>query len=101
MRKLGVASLAIAAVAIGAWLWIGPALKAQEPKRPVFKVEVGMVVLSFTVTDSKNRYINNLKPKDFRVLEDGIPQKIATFAEGNKAPMQVNEDGTTRAMTTA
>lgn len=52
-----------------------------------------MVVLSFTVTDSKGRYVNGLKPKDFRVLEDTIPQKIATFAEGNRAPVQVLEDG--------
>ena len=48
-----------------------------------------MVVLSFTVTDSKGQYINGLKPSDFRIPEDGIPQKIATFAEGNKPPVQV------------
>jgi VWFA-related protein len=54
-----------------------------------------MVVLSFTVTNNKGAYINNLKPKDFRVLEDNIPQRIATFAEGNKSPVQVLEDGST------
>ena len=43
-----------------------------------------MVVLSFQVTDSKNHYINGLKPSDFRIYEDGIPQKISTFAEGAK-----------------
>jgi VWFA-related protein len=55
-----------------------------------------MVVLSFTVTDSKGRYINGIKPGDVRVLEDGIVQKIATFAEGNRPALQVNDDGTTR-----
>jgi Ca-activated chloride channel family protein len=55
-----------------------------------------MVVLSFTVTDSKGRYINGLKPGDFRVFEDGIAQKLATFAEGNKPPLQVLDDGSTR-----
>ena len=55
-----------------------------------------MVVLSFTVTDSKGRYINGLKPGDFRILEDGILQKVATFAEGAKPPLQVLDDGTTR-----
>jgi Ca-activated chloride channel family protein len=55
-----------------------------------------MVVLSFQVTDSKNHYINGLKPTDFRIFEDGIPQKIATFAEGAKAPLAVAEDGATR-----
>jgi len=46
-----------------------------------------MVVLSFTVTDSKGRYVNGLKPTEFRILEDGIQQKIATFAEGSKPPV--------------
>jgi Ca-activated chloride channel homolog len=85
VKKLGIAGAALAAT--GAWL------VAQE--RPIFRVKVDMVVLSFTVTDSKGNYINNLKPKDFKVLEDTIPQKIATFAEGNKSPVQVLEDGTT------
>ena len=73
-------------------------LKAQEGQRPIFRVKVDMVVLSFTVTDSHNRYINGLKNTDFKIYEDGITQKISTFAEGAKPPMQVMEDGTTRAL---
>jgi len=57
-----------------------------------------MVVLSFTVTDSKGKYINGLKPADFKVTEDGILQKINTFGEGSRPPLQVMEDGTTRAL---
>lgn len=76
----------------GGWLW------GQEGQRPVFRVKVDMVVLSFTVTDSKGRYINGLKPGDFRILEDGILQRVATFAEGAKPPLQVLDDGTTRAL---
>src|SRR3954465_1140025 len=68
-------------------------LRAQE--RPTFRVKVDMVVLSFQVTDSKSHYINGLKPSDFRIYEDGILQKVSTFAEGAKAPVQVAEDGTT------
>ena len=71
-------------------------LLAQEGQRPVFRVKVDMVVLSFTVTDSKGRYVNGLKPSDFKILEDGIVQKIATFSEGNKPGVQVLEDGTTK-----
>lgn len=71
-----------------AWLW------AQE--RPTFRVKVDLVVLSFTVTDSKGRYINGLKPADFHIYEDGIAQKINTFGEGNKPPVQVLADGSTR-----
>src|SRR5579872_2120792 len=55
-----------------------------------------MVVLSFTVTDSKGHYINGLKPSDFKITEDGIAQKMNTFGEGSKVPVQVLEDGKTR-----
>ena len=81
----------LSSVAVGATTLL---LWAQE--RPVFRVKVDMVVLSFTVQDSKGGYRNGLKPSDFRVLEDGIVQKIATFAEGNRPALQVNDDGTTR-----
>jgi len=70
-------------------------MNAQE-KQPIFRVKVDMVVLSFQITDNKNHYINALKPTDFRIYEDGILQKISTFAEGAKAPLAVNEDGSTR-----
>src|ERR1700732_4298647 len=69
-------------------------LLAQE--RPTFRIKVDMVVLSFTVTDSKGHYINGLKPSDFHLTEDTIPQKINTFGEGNKPPVQVLENGSTR-----
>jgi VWFA-related protein len=71
-------------------------LVAQQPERTTFRVDVGLVVHGFTVQDSKGRYVNNLKVSDFRILEDGIPQKMNTFSEGNNPPVQVNEDGTTR-----
>ena len=74
----------------GAWLF------AQELPTPVFKAKVDLVVLSFTVTDNKGKYVNGLKPSDFQILEDGIPQKLATFAEGSKPPQQILADGSTR-----
>ncbi len=69
---------------------------ALAQDRPTFRVKVDMVVLSFQVTDNKGKYVNGLKPKDFRILEDGIPQKLATFGEGSKPPVQIAEDGTVR-----
>jgi Ca-activated chloride channel homolog len=71
----------------------GPAALSQESNRPTFRVKVDMVVLGFTVTDNKGRYVNGLKPSDFRILEDGIVQKLNTFAEGNKPVMQILDDG--------
>jgi VWFA-related protein len=76
-------------------------LIGQEANRPTFRVKVDMVVLGFTVTDNKERYVNGLKPSDFRILEDGIVQKLNTFAEGNKPVMQILEDGSLRPLATA
>jgi Ca-activated chloride channel family protein len=51
--------------ASAALLAVSLALLAQE--RPTFRIKVDMVVLSFTVTDSKGHYINGLKPSDFHL----------------------------------
>ena len=75
---------------------VGLAL-AQD--RPTFRVKLDMVVLSFQVTDSKGHYKNGLKPSDFKIVEDGIPQKLNTFAEGNKLPVQVAADGSSAPIT--
>ena len=88
VKRIAILGTALATSGTLAWLW------AQE--RPTFRIKVDMVVVSFTVTDSKGKYINNLKPSDVKILEDGIPQKINTFGEGNKPPVQVMEDGSTR-----
>lgn len=81
-------------VAIGG----GSLLYAQEQAKPTFKSKVDLVVLSFTVTDSRGRYINNLKPGDFKITEDNITEKLSTFAEGNKPAMEVMADGSLRPM---
>lgn len=84
--------------ALGATCW----LRAQDQEdRPTFRVKVDMVVLSFTVLDGKGKYVNGLKPKDFKVYEDQIPQKLATFTEGNRPPMQVLADGETKPLQNA
>ncbi len=82
----------VAIAGLGATLWV----RGQDTDQNTFRVKVDMVVLSFTVTDSKGKYVNGLKPKDFRVYEDDIAQKPATFAEGNHAPLQVLDNGETR-----
>lgn len=48
-----------------------------------------MVQLNVAVIDNKGNYITHLRPSDFAITEDGIPQKIATFEEGNEAPRSV------------
>jgi Ca-activated chloride channel homolog len=46
-------------------------------------VNVVLVQLSVAVTDRKGNYIAGLRPSDFVITEDKIPEKIATFEEGN------------------
>ena len=47
-------------------------------------VVVNLVQLNVAVTDRKGNYVTGLRPEDFAITEDGIPQKIATFGEGNE-----------------
>lgn len=56
---------------------------AQEAESRILVV-VDMVQLNVAVTDDKGNYVTGLKPQDFAVSEDGIPERIATFGEGNE-----------------
>jgi Ca-activated chloride channel family protein len=60
----------------------GAGVKAQE--NPDLHVVVTLVQLNVAVTDKKGNYITGLNPKDFAIAEDGITEKVATFAEGNE-----------------
>ena len=50
---------------------------------------VRMVLLEASVTDRRGRVVRGLESDDFRVLEDGVPQKIAFFAAGSDEPLSV------------
>jgi len=47
------------------------------------RVVVNLVQLNVAVTDNKGNYVTGLHPLDFAITEDGIPENIATFEEGN------------------
>src|SRR4051794_8428495 len=47
------------------------------------RMNVVLVQLSVAVTDGKGNYVNGLRPEDFEVTEDKIPQKISSFEEGS------------------
>jgi VWFA-related protein len=55
----------------------------QNQSSTPLRVVVDLVQLNVAVTDNKGNYITNLKPSDFAITEDGIPEKIAVFEEGN------------------
>jgi VWFA-related protein len=56
-----------------------------------FRVNVVLVQLNVAVTDSKGNYVSGLRPEDFEIKEDNIPEKLATFEEGNESPREVIE----------
>jgi len=59
----------------------GDRIAAQDS--PHIHVVVNMVQLNVAVTDKNGNYITGLRPENFTITEDGIPEKLATFAEGN------------------
>jgi Ca-activated chloride channel family protein len=58
---------------------------AAQENDPHIHVVVNLVQLNVAVTDRKGNYITGLRPQDFSITEDGIPEKLATFAEGNES----------------
>src|ERR1700722_15108037 len=52
-------------------------------------VNVVLVQLNVAVTDGKGNYVSGLRPEDFAIVEDKIPQKTATFEEGNEPPRRL------------
>ena len=61
----------------------------REQNNNVIRVTVAMVQLNVAVTDTKGDYVTGLHPSDFVISEDGIPQSVATFEEGNEGPQIV------------
>jgi Ca-activated chloride channel family protein len=46
-------------------------------------VNTDLVLLPVKVTDARGAFVSGLKLEDFRVLEDGQPQKLTVFEEGD------------------
>ncbi len=59
-----------------------PRFAAQDDATRL-RVTVNLVQLNVAVTDREGNYVGRLRPEDFQITEDKIPQKIATFEEGN------------------
>jgi VWFA-related protein len=55
-----------------------------QPTPPVtFRAEINYVEVDASVTDDRGNLVTNLTAADFEILEDGKPQKIATFTMVN------------------
>lgn len=69
------------------FLLSGFAASAQEPA-PI-RVEVNLVNVPFSVTDSTGGLVNHLSAEDFEVFEDGVPQKIRFFSRASDSPLTI------------
>src|SRR5579871_1447174 len=55
---------------------------------PSFKSDVSLVNVDVAVLDNKGHFIPNIPRGNFRILEDNVPQQIASFSVG-QAPMTI------------
>ena len=58
-------------------------------KGPTIKVPVKLVDVLFTVLNRRNKLVSDLEQKDFRVLDDNIPQDIRYFSKQNDLPLRI------------
>lgn len=56
---------------------------------PTFQSNVTTVQVDVAVLDNKGRFIPKIPGGNFRILEDQVPQQLASFSTGNEAPMTV------------
>ena len=66
--------------------------RAQDDSTNI-RVNVDLVQLNVAVTDSKGNYVSGLGPENFAITEDKIPERLATFEEGNEGTRQVLQAG--------
>jgi len=71
----------------------GAGAAAAQDDASRIRVSVVLVQLNIAVTDNKGNYISGLKPEDFAITEDKIPEKPSTFEEGNGPTRRLMEVG--------
>ena len=74
---------------VAALLFVGARVIGAQDDSTNIRVNVDLVQLNVAVTDSKGNYISGLGPENFVITEDKIPERIATFEEGNEPARQV------------
>ena len=65
------------------------AAPADEQPNTTIRVNVKLVNVFTTVTDSGGSPVSSLKQEDFQVFEDGKPQKIAVFHRESDLPLSI------------
>lgn len=63
--------------------------RQQQRNQPTYRVNVRLVNVFTTVTDSHGAPVANLSKDDFRVYEDGQPQAISVFDKESELPLSI------------
>jgi Ca-activated chloride channel homolog len=61
----------------------------QEQGDARFTAQANDVIVPVTVTDEHGKYVSNLEANDFRILDEGRPQKIKFFSHDPKQPVVI------------
>jgi VWFA-related protein len=86
------ATVGVALTLLAASLLFGQGPAPANPNTPAIEkkgqeytinVDVNLVVLHASVVDKKGRVVNDLKQEDFRVYEDGTPQRLSVFSHAD------------------
>lgn len=64
------------------------AFAGHVPAQTTFRSGSDLVALQVTVVDAERRFVPDLQPQDFTVLEEGVPQIVSLFAAGS-TPLDV------------
>jgi Ca-activated chloride channel homolog len=61
----------------------------EDDSAATFKVNVKLVNVFTTVTDTNGAPVGGLKKEDFKIYEDGVQQNIAVFARESALPLSI------------
>jgi VWFA-related protein len=75
----------LAVVSLLFFLQSGGSRTAAQDDPTHLRVNVVLVQLNVAVTDDKGNYVTGLRPEDFSITEDKIPQKVSTFEENEQS----------------
>src|SRR5713226_8054489 len=91
----------LSAIILAAILLLTPLSERAEQQQPAsppppkdqaqttIKVPVNLVDVLFTVLNRRNKLVPDLDKKDFKVLDDNVPQEIRYFSKQSDLPLRV------------
>ncbi|MCA1620013.1 MAG: VWA domain-containing protein [Acidobacteria bacterium] len=60
-----------------------------DDAEPIERIDTDLTSVLLSVLDKKRRFVNTLRAGDVRVVEDGVPQQIASFEQETNAPLSL------------